>query len=260
MKKNYDMIASLGGNCAAASQLRMRGLRLYSLPFDWLYMKDSQTIEWIADNFSRKFDNLMLQENLVPIPEQDLHGGGTAPFGYKDTISGYGFIHHFFGPKDNPAAFNSVKAKMSRRVARFFSKLEEAESILFILATNFSYDENLADNLAKTIRNLYPNKVIDFHFMQFRYKFSDCTQTARESIDEHLSKCCYAREIGDYDFEKTSSEWAFLDNVVLKDEARCCLGIKDKFLYKIWKHISKYFLNKGYGCKGVSFGKEIYDK
>lgn len=37
-KKTYDLIASLGGDCSAASQLRLRGLRHEAYPFDWTYI------------------------------------------------------------------------------------------------------------------------------------------------------------------------------------------------------------------------------
>lgn len=42
--KEHDLIVSLGGNCAAALQLKRRNLRLFSLPFDYLAMKDERDI------------------------------------------------------------------------------------------------------------------------------------------------------------------------------------------------------------------------
>ena len=34
-KLSVDLICSLGGDCLAASQQKIRGLRPFSLPFDW---------------------------------------------------------------------------------------------------------------------------------------------------------------------------------------------------------------------------------
>ena len=39
-KVSYDLVCSLGGNCAAAFQLGFRGLRVFSLPFDWGYIEN----------------------------------------------------------------------------------------------------------------------------------------------------------------------------------------------------------------------------
>lgn len=35
-KKYFDLMFSIGGSCASASQLKNRGFRFTSLPFDWL--------------------------------------------------------------------------------------------------------------------------------------------------------------------------------------------------------------------------------
>ncbi|MCR5839069.1 MAG: papain-like cysteine peptidase, partial [Kiritimatiellae bacterium] len=47
MNRVYDLIFSLGGNCAAAHNLKIRRLRPYSLPFDWTYMVDERPIAWL---------------------------------------------------------------------------------------------------------------------------------------------------------------------------------------------------------------------
>ena len=39
-----DMICSLGGDCIAASQQKLRGLRPYSLPFDWCFSDGAEAI------------------------------------------------------------------------------------------------------------------------------------------------------------------------------------------------------------------------
>ena len=72
MLETYDAIISLGGNCGAASQLRMRGLRPYPLPFDWTYMTGPETIEWLCEGFADGFKDFCLKENLDTIEHEDI--------------------------------------------------------------------------------------------------------------------------------------------------------------------------------------------
>ena len=44
MKKEYDLICSLGGNCAAAHNLLIRKLRQAAYPFDWIYFKSDEAV------------------------------------------------------------------------------------------------------------------------------------------------------------------------------------------------------------------------
>ena len=66
--KEYDAIVSLGGFCGASIQLRARGLRPYSLPFDWLFMEDEQSIKWLTSEVGNDFRSFCLRENLVALP------------------------------------------------------------------------------------------------------------------------------------------------------------------------------------------------
>ncbi len=74
--EKFDAIISLGGFCGAAAQLRARGLRPFSLPFDWLVMDSPQTIVYLTKAFERGFDDFCLKENLTVLPWQGGGGGG----------------------------------------------------------------------------------------------------------------------------------------------------------------------------------------
>lgn len=65
-KRQYDLICSLGGNCAAAHNLQYKGLRPFSLPFDWVYMLNEEPLYKLADCFKDDFSRFFLQENLKP--------------------------------------------------------------------------------------------------------------------------------------------------------------------------------------------------
>ena len=57
--KEYDLICSLGGNCAAAHNLRIRNLRTVAYPFDWTYFKSDSAVYKLADNFVDGFKNFL---------------------------------------------------------------------------------------------------------------------------------------------------------------------------------------------------------
>ena len=39
--REYDFCMSLGGSCSAAMQMKQRGLRLASMPLDWVHGRSS---------------------------------------------------------------------------------------------------------------------------------------------------------------------------------------------------------------------------
>jgi hypothetical protein len=245
----YDAIISLGGNCAAASQLQIRGLRNYSLPFDWLYMMDPKAISFLATEFPSGLPNFFKRENLCRF--ECLQRNGTAPFHYKDDISRFCFIHHFSESLEE-GGYEDVEVKIKRRIKRMFDLIENAECVLFILATAFPFESFLSDKLVNSFRNRWPRKRIDFHIMQFGVNelkggvLSDILTINGYDIYR------YKRQMDSYDISFTSSEWSFLDNLVLQEKRRR-FSFFDGILYKIWKKISKRLKSKGYGCLGARF-------
>lgn len=253
MLNSYDAIISLGGNCGAASQLRMRGLRPLSLPFDWTYMDGPETIEWLAKGFSNGFVDFCIKDNLVPIERDSV--SGLAPYKYKDMVSGYNFIHHFWKSAETDAGYHVTYDVLRRRTDRLLSLVNRCSSILFILATNFTYDPDIAVRFLETLRGMYPEKTIDLHVLQHCATFySPCILAEKWPEDMPFTGGRYARRIFTYDFSRTDTEWEFLDKITLTNHGtpKKIKGVT-RFLYKIWKCLSKRLRNNGYGCIGVRF-------
>lgn len=249
-KKTYDAIIPLGGNCAAASQLRMRGLRLTSLPFDWLAMTDPCAIDFLANEFPAGLPDFFKKENLVPFDCP--HQNGTAPFHYEDSKSRFCFIHHFHRSLSD-GGYEEVRSTMDRRLDRMFRLIEHGDRILFVLATSFAFDPSLADSLVASFRARWPGKLLDFRFMQFNASSLDEKVLADESFRD--DGCCifrYRRPVGPYDFNLTSHEWSFLEGVAL-NSGRKKFSFVDKKLYYMWKRISQHLKDSGYGCTGIRF-------
>ena len=249
--KEYDLIVSLGGNCSAAIQMRMRGLRFFSLPFDWLFMEDTRPIEYLAHGFANGFSDFMLKDNLLP--HIDGWQGGVAKYKYKDTHTGFCFIHHFHKSIDEPGGYEAVDSVMRHRINRLMSQIESSRRILLILTTDFTFDVALAEKMIAEIRTQYPDKEIDFHMMQFGVAFEDPAITGRKFVDMPFTGGLYARPKSIYDLERTSAEWDFLDEIALPGRSIPKIDGVNKFLYKMWKSLSTRFLKGGFALKGVSF-------
>lgn len=252
METVYDSIISLGGFCGAAVQLRARGLRKFSLPFDWLFMDDPKTIDYLARAFSSGFSDFMLKENLVPI---EYHRQAKAAFQYKDTLSGYNFIHHFH--KDiNKGGYDIVKAKMDRRFKRMLSLFAPNKKVLLLLSLQIHVETGDLARLLEAIRAAYPQTKIDLHVIELNATFEkDTIQAEAFARDLSFTGMRYKRGISEYDNSITSYEWAFLDYLHLSvgevDKPR---GI-DKWIYKIWKNLGKRLRDRGYRCFGARFAK-----
>ena len=206
-KMNYDLICSLGGNCAAAFQLKYSNMRCFSLPFDWVYIENEKPIEYLCEGFTDGFKNLALKENLKRI-----EGSKEHPVIYQDTYSGYFFPNHF---KENAEKeYSGFNKKLRRRIDRLNTKIKNAQKVLFILSTSFPFDTVSFEKLNKCLTELYPNVYFDFEIVSF-----DCPQE-EEKTSGNIHVRHYIRRQNLYDFYKTNFEWAFLDDIKLPRKNR----------------------------------------
>ena len=251
MKDTYDSIISLGGFCGAAMQLRARGLRPCSMPFDWLFMQDARTVEWMARAVGEDFADFCLKANLEPLVREGV--GGLAPFKYTDRASGFGFIHHFWKDRD-AGGYEEVRRQIDRRLARFRAAFGPGRSVLLVLATPFGFDLDLAGRLLAAFRARFPEAEVDLHVLQFDVRFADpSTLAARVPDGLPFTGALYARRHGTYDLHRTTAEWAFLDAVSLRGGTRPRPRGLARLRMKVWKSLSKWLLNHGYGVLGVRF-------
>lgn len=210
MKKEYDLIVSLGENCMVAHNLRYRKMRPFSLPFDWVYMEDDKTLRYLIEGFNDKFANLLLRKNIRKITGNDAH-----KIIYKDDYSGYCFPNHFEEETLTDNEYEKVYNKLRMRINRLFDYLEKSNSILFILAGTISFEKKDILELKKVLSQLYPAKEIDFRIMIF-----DSDSNEEESLDANINIYKYKRPTNLYDFAMTNYEWEFLDNIKLSHSLR----------------------------------------
>ena len=146
----FDLIVPIGSSCITAESVQKRGLRQFSLPFDWIKVL---SLEQATDFLQNRFDGFLQAEDFEPYRES------AKVFGYRNRRSGLIFLHDF-GPEGNfAAAFPEVQAKYARRIARLYAKIAAAEHILFIhiQSQNDNQALPLADQTQK-LRQLFPDK------------------------------------------------------------------------------------------------------
>ena len=201
-KRQYDLVCSLGGNCAAAFQLKYRDMRCFSLPFDWVYIENEKPLEYLCEGFADGFKNLALKENLKRVEGNEAHS-----VIYRDTYSGYFFPNHF--KEDAEKEYDAFDKKLRRRTKRLIDKIKTAHKVLFILSAAFPLEISCLEKLNKCLSELYPDVSFDFEVVSFA-----CPQEGEETLGNiHLKRC--SRKQNSYDFYKTNFEWAFLDQIVL---------------------------------------------
>lgn len=157
--KEYDIVYSIGRDCANSSFLKRRGLRITSGPFDWLTKADFEPrIQLICNDF-KDFIN---KEDFKPLPKPTHIATDTACDYYENTRTGFYFYHDFPTGVTYDEAFPAVKEKYERRIKRFIQNLQEQDRILLVW---FSHEPTVTGldikKLCDSVCNKF-HKQIDF--------------------------------------------------------------------------------------------------
>lgn len=217
IKKKYDLICSLGGNCSACHNLIYRNLRLCAFPFDWLYMKEDTVLLNLAKCFANNFSNFMLKENMKFITHEEFGPNGhNDRIFYQDIETGYYFLNHFNKKIDENFEYENVKKIMDRRLERFKKILQKSKNILFVLSNSFEVEEEKILYLGKTLNELYPDKNIEIKSIQFNSKNKITKEKTLQNYNIEIFR--YERPNHSYDYIETNFEWNFLDGIELNQK------------------------------------------
>ncbi len=206
-KEKYDLICSLGGNCAAAHNLRYRNLRDASYPFDWTYFNSDEAVYILADSFKNGFENYMLKENLKELPVNPSHPDKIQ---YEDCFGKIVWANHFSYGKDREKNYSEVKLKYDKRFKRLVNSVKKSDKILFIFCSAFEVNQDSFSYLLNTLHNIYPKKHFDIKVIAF-----NCQEDKILKIN-NLEIYYNTRDLNEYDFGKTNFEWRFLDSIKIR--------------------------------------------
>lgn len=256
MKKEYDLILSLGGSCAVANQLKVRGLRPYSLPFDWVFCVSPDALARLADCFRDDFAHWLLPDNLVEVDACD-RNANAAKHQYRDSFTGYRFIHDFMEPKEVCA--EAVRTKYMRRIDRLYDKLRKADSIALCFDAKYSgSEENILAIRSLVLEKFGTDKEIDCYLVEF------CADRHETIEQEHITIFRFSHPKTDYIFGPNPTfEFAFMDDFRLTGKFKSEERGKGRWFYlahtphgfKVWLWRTARPI---FGMK-LSFGDKEFD-
>lgn len=123
----FDLIVSLGEDCACSSYLRRFALQNASYPFDWLTKAPLKTR---IDLIKNDFRGFLERENIYQIPHPE-DSEKNCDY-YEDRNTDFYFYHDFPMGVDLDSSFAAVKEKYDRRIQRLYQMIESAHRVLFV--------------------------------------------------------------------------------------------------------------------------------
>ena len=152
--KTYDLIFSLGANCAVSQSLRDAGLQFSSFPFDWIGSPGLIfDVEMIESNFKDWFNREDLELWDVR------HEEGAVQRIYKNTRTNFGFPHEFTNAFTFKDGYDSARKKYDRRIERFLKTLSSTKKALAIyleLATRLRISDDELSEARSRIAAKFP--------------------------------------------------------------------------------------------------------
>lgn len=128
LEAEYDFVASIGYDCHCATMLRKLGLRSCSSPLDWLTAAPLETRLRLVET---RFAGFLEKRNMRKLEkEPDAPGKGNDH--YEDAATGLRFFHDFRETLPFDEAYEQVRAKYDRRIARLYDNVAKARRTLFV--------------------------------------------------------------------------------------------------------------------------------
>lgn len=157
--KEYDIVYSIGRDCANSFFLKKMKLRLTSGPFDWMIVP---SFEKRVDIICSNFENFLNKEDLerVPKPQHTITDTYCDP--YRNNYTGALHPHDFTTGIPFDEMYPVVKEKYDRRIARFLHNLQTKEDVLLVWFSHEPQDseEHLLEQCYRLCRHF--NRNFDF--------------------------------------------------------------------------------------------------
>lgn len=173
IQKDYDTVISLGGSCQVVAQMARHSLRTFSGPIDWFIFSSVQLLTKAIDS---GFKGFMDYQNLDIISSTDTN------YVVRDSVFDCYSYHDFplSCNGDISSHYPIFKEKIDRRIQRFYQKLKDKESILFIRLIGNSDDiRELAGVLGSLVKS-------DFTLLLVNH----CTEQTVKEIALDIPKVC----------------------------------------------------------------------
>ena len=194
-KEAYDVIYSLGTNCACAEYLRKYNLRIYAGPFDWLISSDIYApFKAITTHFKSFLDFAY----IIP-SKQASHKSCNQVCQHAQT--NYVFFHDFLPDQPLTQQMPTIQAKYARRSARFENDLKSGKKVLLVWYAETGSKPPVAEFLSyiRQIRQQYLNPNIHFLFISYTGEETSSCQQLLEGVTAYqLPQNCLAQRQENY--------------------------------------------------------------
>lgn len=120
----FDLVVSMGEDCACAMYLRKSSLRDASYPFDWLC---HATFERRIECLKNHFDGFLEKENMRRLDKPTTGLRDLENDSYEDVNTGFYFYHDFKENVPFDIVFSGVKNKYERRIERLYKNIENVK-------------------------------------------------------------------------------------------------------------------------------------
>lgn len=157
--KKYNIIYSIGRDCACSFYLQTNKLRTTSGPMDWITTADfKQRFDMLLNDFEdfmnpKYFEFLPKNPNVFNDEKCDY---------YRNRKTGFDFYHDFPINIDFKESFPSVAEKYNRRIKRFYKNIKENNKVLLVWFSHYTNTNNdvIIDLCKKFCKKMKKN--IDF--------------------------------------------------------------------------------------------------
>lgn len=257
--KKFDLVISLGEDCATAGYLNNLSLRIFSSPFDWVNGSDiCKRLKLIENHFenwlNEKYIELLSGEGAAnPIEYIKLHPN-TSPNdvheSYINTFTGIKFHHDFIYKVPFEKNIKQVKEKYNRRITRFLKSIEKADKVCLVYLAKNNANIVECQECINSLNAKYKNK---FHLL---YIENNNTLAPCDTIIKKTQNMTYA-QINNIsvdcssDFTKLMGNIPVVERIILNtvfefNISKLIKYTKNKtcMLYKILKFFIKLVPNK----------------
>lgn len=230
--KQYDIIYSIGRDCACASYLQKNKLRLTSGPFDWL------TNAGFEDRFElmlNDFQCFLDKKDLKQMPKPTQFPADKNNDYYENIKNKLYFWHDFPADKPFDEAYPEVKQKYERRIKRFYDNIKNKNNILLVW---FSQLHQTPDNIVLELCNRFSEKMgkpIDFLIIEHQEGIKKPQQYI---LSDHIEKwVCHAYKYDENGIPQTLGNQELIQPIFASKHLHIPLGCTLK------KHFLKFFIN-----------------
>ncbi len=162
----FDLVVSIGEDCACTSYLRRCMLQEFSYPFDWLTKAPfANRIELILNDFS----DFLKKEDLYQL-EKPKNGDVDKKCDYwADKKYDFYFYHDFRVGEPFDDEYTKVKEKYARRIKRFYEQILNSKNVLFVWWSRNKHQnlDTINDYYVK-LSQKFPNNSIYLLLIEYR--------------------------------------------------------------------------------------------